>query len=91
MAQKSVPVMTPGEALAIRRELELTPAELSSILGVTERTVLDREAGRQPTNLQAALALEFVRAADQFPALRSRLEYLVTKSAIHGKESAMQD
>lgn len=77
---KSAPVLSPAEAREIRQALDLSPLELSSLLGVTERTVLDREAGRQPVNLQAALAMEFVRIANESEPLRNRLSELVTKA-----------
>lgn len=74
MQANSVPCLLPEEAAQIRTALGMTRAEFAALLGITEKTISDRETGRKPVNLQATLAMEFVVASRTMPALRETLE-----------------
>lgn len=57
--------MTPAEYKANREKLGLTQAELASRLGVTRRTIINREQGRLIT-CEAALAILALAKGSQF-------------------------
>jgi len=75
--------MTPAEVLAAREALQLSRAEFAALLGVTERTILARETGGKPVNLQAALAIEFVLASRGSTRLRAILAARIKTVANH--------
>jgi DNA-binding XRE family transcriptional regulator len=48
----------PADLRAIRKRLGLTQAELAAALGVSRKTVCEREAGKVPITRETELAME---------------------------------
>jgi DNA-binding transcriptional regulator YiaG len=78
--RNSVPVMSGEELSSLREKLELTQAGLADILGVTEKTIRDRESGVSPINWQAALAIIAVELASENRKAKARILELIARA-----------
>ena len=57
----------PADLRAIRKRLGLTQAELAAALGVSRKTIIDREAGNVPITRETELAMAWLEVTQRQP------------------------